>query len=241
MLEGLRGTDSPRRLRLYACICLRKIWDLLVQADIHGLLELGERLIEGDGTWENLCAAATAAWRSGMHPSTTGSTSVGPGSLRSHAIVAVYAGIASPSPWDAARTACDGAATVAHLDLATTLIGSQDGNSANGMGLSDSYHAFRREQAHLLRDIFGNPFRPTPTVPSSCLDWADRTVVRIAERAYDQRILPRGDLDNNCLTILADALEDSGCRNSVVLSHLRSGGQHVRGCFVIDSLLSKAS
>jgi len=39
--------------------------------------------------------------------------------------------------------------------------------------------------------------------------------------------------------ILADALEDAGCDNADILSHLRGPGPHVRGCWVMDAILGK--
>jgi len=39
--------------------------------------------------------------------------------------------------------------------------------------------------------------------------------------------------------ILADALEDAGCDNADILNHSRQPGEHVRGCWVIDSILGK--
>ena len=41
------------------------------------------------------------------------------------------------------------------------------------------------------------------------------------------------------LPILADALEDAGCTDGAILSHCRSGLEHVRGCWVIDLLLGR--
>lgn len=38
---------------------------------------------------------------------------------------------------------------------------------------------------------------------------------------------------------LADALEASGCDDPDVLAHCRSGGEHARGCWVIDAILGK--
>jgi hypothetical protein len=38
---------------------------------------------------------------------------------------------------------------------------------------------------------------------------------------------------------LADALEDAGCTDADILSHLRSPGPHVRGCWALDLLLGK--
>jgi len=79
-----------------------------------------------------------------------------------------------------------------------------------------------------LRDIFGNPFR------SVCLDaaWITRTVTQLAQAIYDERAFDR-------LPILADALEDAGCTNIDLLEHYRGGGEHVRGCWVVDLLLGK--
>jgi hypothetical protein len=39
--------------------------------------------------------------------------------------------------------------------------------------------------------------------------------------------------------ILADALEEAGCTDAAILSHLRGPGPHVRGCWVVDLLLGK--
>jgi hypothetical protein len=41
------------------------------------------------------------------------------------------------------------------------------------------------------------------------------------------------------LAVLADALEDAGCTDADILSHLRSGGEHVLGCWAVDTLLGK--
>jgi hypothetical protein len=41
------------------------------------------------------------------------------------------------------------------------------------------------------------------------------------------------------LPVLADALEEAGCADERLLGHCRSGGAHVRGCWVLDLLLDK--
>jgi hypothetical protein len=81
----------------------------------------------------------------------------------------------------------------------------------------------------ILRDIFGNPFRP-PTLDSA---WKTDTVLALAQGAYDE-----GAFDH--LPILADALEDAGCANADLLFHLRSPGPHVRGCWALDLILGKS-
>jgi hypothetical protein len=78
----------------------------------------------------------------------------------------------------------------------------------------------------LLREVLGNPFRPVSTDPS----WLTSRVVSHAEGIYAERAFDR-------LPILADVLQDAGCKNAAVLAHCR--GPHVRGCWVIDLVLGK--
>jgi hypothetical protein len=88
----------------------------------------------------------------------------------------------------------------------------------------------RKRYAHLLRCTFGPlPFRQAPVEPS----WRTFTVKHLAEAIYDDRAFDR-------MPILADALEDAGCTNQEVLAHCRGGGEHVRGCWVVDLLLGKS-
>ena len=61
----------------------------------------------------------------------------------------------------------------------------------------------------------------------------------LARGAYEDRQLPSGQLDPARLAVLADALEDFGCTDQTVLSHLRGPGPHLRGCRVLDLLLGK--
>jgi hypothetical protein len=89
-------------------------------------------------------------------------------------------------------------------------------------------------QASLLRCIFGNPFRPVSLAPA----WVTPAMLNLAQAAYDNRLLPSGLLDNTRLAVLADALEEGGCDNPDLLSHLRGPGPHVRGCWVLDLVRS---
>jgi len=82
------------------------------------------------------------------------------------------------------------------------------------------------QRTHFLHDIFGPlPFRPVTLVPTA-------TVTHLAEAIYTDRAFDR-------LPILADALEDAGCTDADILAHCRGGGEHVRGCWVVDLLLGK--
>ena len=83
-------------------------------------------------------------------------------------------------------------------------------------------------QVALLRDIFGNPFRPVTLDPS----WLIPKVKTLAQAIYDERAFER-------MPELADALAEAGCSNQDILSHCRGPGPHVRGCWVVDLLLGK--
>ena len=83
-------------------------------------------------------------------------------------------------------------------------------------------------QAFLLRDIFGNPFRPITLDPR----WLTSTVVDLAQAIYNERAFDR-------MPILSDALMDAGCDSEDIILHCRGDGPHVRGCWVVDLLLGK--
>lgn len=90
------------------------------------------------------------------------------------------------------------------------------------------------KQAHekllcgLIRDIFGNPYRPVRFDPK----WRTEAATGIAAKMYEEK-------DVRAMPILADALEEAGCGNETILSHCREPGTHVRGCWVVDLVLGK--
>jgi hypothetical protein len=97
--------------------------------------------------------------------------------------------------------------------------------------------AERGEQVRLLRDVFGNPFRPPSPIDPAWLAWNDGAVARLALAAYEERQLPSALLDPARLAVLADALEEAGCSDAGLLGHLRGEGPHVRGCWAVDQIL----
>jgi hypothetical protein len=82
--------------------------------------------------------------------------------------------------------------------------------------------------ATIIRDICGSPFQPVTFHPS----WLTDTVVTLA------RVM-KGSRDFSAMPILADALQEAGCDNADVLEHCRGPAPHVRGCWVVDSVLGK--
>jgi hypothetical protein len=69
------------------------------------------------------------------------------------------------------------------------------------------------------------------SIDASWLGWKEGTPCRLARAINDERRF--GDLP-----ILADALEEAGCDNPVMLAHCREQASvHVRRCWVLDLLL----
>jgi hypothetical protein len=84
--------------------------------------------------------------------------------------------------------------------------------------------------AALLRDVFA-PFHSDRFDPS-WRAWNRGTLVNLAQVIYEERAFDR-------MPILADALEDAGCADADILLHCREPGAHVRGCWLVDALLTK--
>jgi hypothetical protein len=87
------------------------------------------------------------------------------------------------------------------------------------------------EEAALLRDLYGNPFRSV-ALASEVLDWDEGAVVYLAQTIYAERAFDR-------LSELADALTEAGCAEEVILTHLRNPATHTRGSWVLDLILGK--
>jgi hypothetical protein len=191
------------------------------------------------------------------------------GCLRAPEVWALLTGPASRRAVEVAEAFVEGAATLQQLGQARTNANAaanrawrkahaycpaaslanrvcwQDGNLSAYTHPSSADQQIGRLYAHLgrlpalaglSRDVLGNPFRP-PTDPSA---WLAPSVVSIAQAAYEERALPPGELDAARLAVLADALEEAGCTDADILSHLRSFGPHVRGCWALDLILGKS-
>jgi hypothetical protein len=106
-----------------------------------------------------------------------------------------------------------------------------DARGALNANVGGSGTAEANQQAFLLRDIIGNPLRSVFPDPS-WRHWQDGTLVKLAQALYD-------DHQFEDMPILGDALEEAGCTSEDILHHCRRPGAHVRGCWVVDLVLSK--
>jgi hypothetical protein len=86
-----------------------------------------------------------------------------------------------------------------------------------------------QEQCQLIRDLF--PFRPVQLDPD-WLAWEQGQLPRLALAIYQEEQFQD-------LPVLADALEEAGCDNPLLLEHARSPGPHYRGCWLLDALLRR--
>jgi hypothetical protein len=144
--------------------------------------------------------------------------------------------VASPSLVDIAFASQTAAGAVASLASVAPVVGPGQDRRRKAAIERGEFAA----QNRVLRDLFGPlPFRPLPPLSPCVSTWNDGTVVRLATAAYEERSLPAGTLENGRLAVLADALEEAGCQEASVLTHLREKGSHWRGCWVLDLLVNR--
>jgi hypothetical protein len=251
ILEYLRGKASERKLRLLTCACCRKTWRFLTDPRGQQAVEVGERFADGAATSEELATARAAA--EAAHAE---ATTAADGAMRamSHGDFNYYADMRATSlaagsavacvsapAADAASSAVQNFIMAASAQCISSLEAAWwgwDSPSASAEHAAVEANA-RRGLCALVFDIFGNPFRPSPPLPTAVLAWNDGTVKRIAEGVYDDR-LPDGTLDPARLGVLHDALLDARFADEELLSHLRSDGPHYRGCHGLDRILGRS-
>jgi hypothetical protein len=209
LLKFIGPRASDRKLRLIGCACVRRVWHVLNDRHALGALHLLEAYADGERTDLSVRQALNKSGRSWQ---------------------------ATPDQSVRVRLVAFAVADVVNL-------------SARGEWLADLLqHALSNArcvaadddepaiQADLVRDVIGNPFRPA-TLDPSALTPLTRS---LAEAAYAGRSSsPTAELADDRLAVLGDALEDAGCDDDALLSHLRSRGPHVRGCWALDVVLGK--
>ncbi len=268
-LHGLCYKPSDRKMRLFACACVRQVWPLLTDDALCNKCE-GRGRIDVGGTLPLV---------KGLCPDCKGTGRIN----RSRNAVEV------------AERFADGDITVEKLNEArlTSMSAATQGPSFYVSQCCQQQASFAARytmdiiapsvRAALLREVFGNPFRPVtlPTMPVKCrkcgcetlygdgppLDaqgftqtfwckacqhkqpwnpqwlkcpWLTHTVLSLAQAVYDER-RPDGSGLLQCqrMLVLSDALEEAGCTDDRLLGELRSAGPHYRGCWAIDLVLGK--
>jgi hypothetical protein len=229
MLRFLGWRVGERKLRLWACACCRRAWHLLAAEASRELVAAAEQFADQRISTDEMLGALHDA-----EPRAFPDWNPFPGRLRSPAdrvrAAAYHAGYRTSVPlhlvYHAQEAARQSALAAGEVPPVATI---------HDPELPPASRAERAAQCDLLRDIYLHPSREVHISPA-VLRWNDATAVKLARRAYADRRLPAGTLDDTRLAMLADALEEAGCDDAAVLHHLRGGGDHYRGCWLVDVL-----
>jgi hypothetical protein len=205
---------SDRKRRLFAVACLRRFAHLLDDRRSRRALEVAERYAEGLATEAERQEAEDAAFEAHaeMHLGRFSGETLVPWSWAGEQLTRAAALVVSCGLYYAEDAA----------DYARRSLG--------GTGGARAEQQEEAEQCRLLVEIVG-PADPVALEPAwlASNDGAAAILARVVheEQAFD--LLP----------VLADALEDAGCANEDLLSHLRGPGPHLRGCWAVDLLTGR--
>jgi hypothetical protein len=210
---------SERKLRLFVCACVRRVWTLLADPRCQRAVAAAECYADGLLSDAVLDAAWKAAWEVCY-------LTRGLGAVRA---AAEAAGAAARRPLTPQKvlTAVEFVRGAVFEEAQRLLL--------QRLGDGDPFAAeteARRAQQHLFRDIVGNPFRP-PTLEPAWLAYNGGVVPQLARAIHQERRFTD-------LPVLGDALEDAGCDLADVLEHCHGPGAHAPGCWVVDLVLGRA-
>jgi hypothetical protein len=213
-LRRLCHRAGDRKLRLFACACVREVGLFLKEDASRQAVRLAERFADGLGMAQDLAAAYLRA---------------------ESARAAVYA--ATRADWKCAwrmrKAACAARSLLLPAAADAAFWVCQDllefGDKVDAAGWND---AARLAHARFLDDLL---CRPTPRRPvdPSWLRRNDRCAAKVAQAIYDERRFED-------LPVLADALEEAGCDDDALLAHCREPEVHVRGCWAVDLIGGRA-
>jgi len=208
MLEHLAGRAGERKRLLFDCACWRRVWHLLPRGPVREVVTLAERYADG------LAEAGELE-------------------LLRLEVLQLAAEARASSSFVARRAEVLDGLLMWCLDRVGTAggVAIDAGQSAAQWAGSWAVAAESKAQCDLLREVFGNPFRPA-TVEPAWRQWNAGAVVKMAQAIYEERRF-------SDLPILADALEEAGCDRADMVEHCRAGGEHVPGCWLVDLLLER--
>jgi len=142
MLKYVRGQVADRKVRLFVCICCRRVWRLLPKAGRQAV-EATEEFADGKIGRRELARFADAAYQAHQAPKVYNDDA-----RRAAALAA----------WCATSASSHSHTTWSSSDYASLAVGFQ--------GSCSKYREFqateKEKQCGLLRHIVGNPFRPCP-------------------------------------------------------------------------------
>jgi hypothetical protein len=262
MLDHLRGRVGPRKLRLFACACVRAVWHLLPDGRGRRAVEVAERFADGQAREEE----RQDAWLDVSGDGDTGGLLLGnPGSPERLVVLTARdclrdfghvwwtpTGYPIPPAAQAALLCCISGdpwrpVALARADWRPGLSAhARDGWVSHYPWLSPTVVAVARAAYDERRpcgrckgqgEVYvsladgGTPLRSY--APNEVYGSGYQTCPACHGAGTD------GLLDPDRLSILADALEETGCQEGDMLRHLRGPGPHARGCWALDLVLGK--
>ncbi len=204
LLAGFVDATGTRKLRLFSCACCRRAWKFAKDGRLLSLLRTLENAAEGkvkDRSREVARNHSYAVARAEI------------GDMQQCLAFEIWAALDNEIDLDVGECA---AAAFGYV-------------KGSGQRFERGKAAERKEQANVVREIFGNPFRPVAFNPA----WRTSDAMLLASGIYDERAFDR-------MPILADALQEAGCDSDALLKHCRDPhATHVRGCWALDLVLGK--
>ena len=212
MENAVRDKGSERQWCLFACACCRLVWHLL-PAPCYRLVEAVEQYADKETTPSDL-----AKLFEGYYPDQVAMSTAPGGNQAAEAVG--YLGWrwrwgTKGTDWQVWYISCR-----------------VSRSAAESLAKSVAWQKARQLEGEFLHDIFGpEVFRPL-ALDLALAAWNGDRIATLAQSIYDERAF-------DGLPILADALEEAGCTDQDILNHCRGPGPHVRGCWVVDLILSK--
>lgn len=232
MFDEVGRNVTVRKLRLFGVACCHRIWNFMIDQQCRDAVDLIERFVEGDAT-------VTAVNRT---------------RAKLKAAFLAACNKRKESRADEVNRWCLGAALNLLQDetnyLQDSIIREGDSNllsvwECTAYAVANYYRQDKpkrpefqvpnqlmdefRAQADLLREILGNRLSSIEFAK----DWRPRTMVSLAKTIYRDKAFAN-------MPMLGQALRNAGCDNRKILSHCNAGHFHVRGCWVLDSILGFA-
>jgi hypothetical protein len=239
LIAFLNGRISKRKGTLYICAGLRCIWGLLYDEASREAVEVAERAADGLATKDELRESRYQAEsptfgydfsvRFLRQFYSDGNYDLG---VRRLIEMRVFTEADIREADISEEKPLGELSTVARLSNAAHIAYHCICQTATGIDEHQINHLSKQVEwpgAWLLREVFGNPFRPVK-VSRKWLHWKHGTITALARGIYEDRAFDH-------MPILADALEEASCQDADILDHCRLANRHVRGCWVIDMLL----
>jgi hypothetical protein len=248
LLGHVAGQASERKMRLFAVARCRRVWHLLQDNRLRDAVEAAELFADGGLTtaelhefrtvvealvqeadraaehcWQEWVRAARPPWNNNIAwPDPVLAEEEFRAADFAYCLVYAVAWASQPpgQPWW----------TKEHEELFAGFPSRREPTSFVARE-SRPHLPFQDEPAWLARDVFGGSFVER-AFDARWRAWNAGTAVQIAETIYQERRF--GDMPT-----LADALEEAGCTSVEILAHCRQHPGHVRGCWMLDLMLSK--